>query len=179
MVRKLASRDGASRSPGRSQVALAQAQHQRAPPRASSRERYPLGGGIRPSSGQARNHHPQDGQGDGNYSELPPKHHHGLGRRRRVGVKRSTGVRLWTGAGGNDVTTSGSWRVFSAWSIAVASAGGVDISIGGEKIRLASPPHTGHPIASGAVPSARATSNAPSWSHRYSYVAMNGGPLSS
>jgi hypothetical protein len=113
------------------------------------------------------------------YSELPPKHHHGLGRRRRVGVKRSTGVRLWTGAGGNDVTTSGSWRVFSAWSIAVASAGGVDISIGGEKIRLASPPHTGHPIASGAVPSARATSNAPSWSHRYSYVAMNGGPLSS
>jgi hypothetical protein len=93
-----------------------------------------------------------------------------------VGVTGSMGVRLWAGAGGNEVTTSGSWRVFSAWSIAAASAGGVDVSIGGEKTRLASPLHTGHTIDSGAVPSGRATSNAPSWSHRYSYVAIDSGP---
>jgi hypothetical protein len=41
---------------------------------------------------------------------------HGLGRRRRVGVRGSTGVRLRAPVGGSDVTMSGSSRVFSAWS---------------------------------------------------------------
>ena len=52
-----------------------------------------------------------------------------------MGVNGSTGVRLR--AGGNDVTTSGSWALFSARSIAAPSARGVDVSIGGEKTRLA------------------------------------------
>ena len=44
--------------------------------------------------------------------------------------------------------------------------------MGGEKTRLASLLQAGHGIDAGAVPSARVTSNAPSSSHRYSYVAM-------
>ena len=70
------------------------------------------------------------------------------------------------------MTTSGSWADFSARSIAAPSARGVDVSMGGEKTRLASLPHAGQETDSGAVPSARVTSNAPSSSHRYSYVAM-------
>jgi hypothetical protein len=89
---------------------------------------------------------------------------HGLGKRLSVGVKGSTGVRLRDG--GNEVTTSGSSRVFSAWSIAATRARGEDDSIGAENTRLASLLHTGHAIDSGAVPSARVTSNTPSWSHR-------------
>jgi hypothetical protein len=38
---------------------------------------------------------------------------HGLGRRRRVGVNGSTGVRLLAPVEGTEVTTSGSWRLFS------------------------------------------------------------------
>ncbi len=89
-----------------------------------------------------------------------------------MGVNGSTGVRLRAPAGGNEVTMSGSSRVFSAWSIAATSAGGVTESIGGEKTRLASLLHAGHVTDFGAVPIARVTSNAPSWSHRYSYVAI-------
>ena len=44
--------------------------------------------------------------------------------------------------------------------------------MGGENTRLASIMHAGHGTDSGAVPSARVTSNPPSSSHRYSYVAM-------
>jgi hypothetical protein len=96
---------------------------------------------------------------------------HGLGRRRRVGVRGSTGVRLRAPVGGSEVTMSGSWRVFSAWSIAAASSTGTDDSIGLEKTRLDSLLHTGHSIDAGAVPMGRAISNAPSRSHRYSYSA--------
>ena len=67
---------------------------------------------------------------------------------------------------------SGSWRVFSSWSRAATSARGTDFSIGGEKTRLASPPHSGHGIESGALPSGTTTSKSPSWPHRYSYVAI-------
>ena len=57
---------------------------------------------------------------------------------------------------------SGSWRVFSAWSIAATSSRGADESIGFEKTRVASLAHTGQAIDAGAVPSGRVTSNAPS-----------------
>jgi hypothetical protein len=88
-----------------------------------------------------------------------------------VGVSGSTGVRLRAPVEGSEVTTSGSSRLFSAWSIAAAKARGADESMGAEKIRLASLLQTGHVIDFGAVPSGRITSNTPSWSHRYSYVA--------
>ena len=85
-----------------------------------------------------------------------------------MGVRGSTGVRLRAPAGGREVTTSGSSRVFSAWSIAAARPGGVDVSMGFEKIRLAWRSHTGHAIDAGAVPIARIASNAPCWSQLYS-----------
>lgn len=69
------------------------------------------------------------------------------------------------------MTTSGSSRLFSAWSIAANKARDPRNSMGAEKTRIASLLHTAHPIDSGAVPSGRETSNTPSWSHRYSYVA--------
>lgn len=93
---------------------------------------------------------------------------HGLGRRRSVGVSGTTGVRLRAPVGGNEVTTSGSSRLFSAWSIAAAKPGGASESIGFEKTRLASLPHAGHAIHSGGLPSGRVTSSTPSSSHRYS-----------
>ena len=74
---------------------------------------------------------------------------------------------------------SGSWRVFSSWSSAATSVRGTDFSIGGEKIRLASPRHSGHGIDAGALPSGRTTSKPPSWSHRYSYVAIETWPSQS
>ena len=88
-----------------------------------------------------------------------------------MGVSGSTGVRLRAPVGGREVTTSGASRLFSACSIAATKALGVDESMGFERTRLASLPHTGHAIDPGAVPSGRVTSNIPSWSHRYSYVA--------
>jgi hypothetical protein len=63
---------------------------------------------------------------------------------------------------------SGSWRVFSAWSIAATTSRGTNMSMGLEKTRLASLPHTGHGVDAGAVPIGRVMSNAPSCSHRYS-----------
>ena len=80
----------------------------------------------------------------------------------------STGVRWCAGAGGSDVTTSGSWRVFSSWSSAATSARGANETIGLEKTRAASLAHAGQAIDAGAVPIGRVTSNAPSRSHRYS-----------
>lgn len=85
-----------------------------------------------------------------------------------MGVNGRTGVRLRAPAGGSDVTRSGASRVFSAWSIAAASADGVDEIIGFEKIRRASRSQTGHAIDAGAVPIACIASNGPSWSQRYS-----------
>jgi hypothetical protein len=86
-----------------------------------------------------------------------------------VGVNGSTGVRLRAPVGGNEVTTSGSSRLFSAWSIAATNSRGVAESMGFENTRLPSLLQTGHVIDSGAVPSGRVTSNTtPSWSHRYS-----------
>lgn len=61
-----------------------------------------------------------------------------------MGVSGSTGVRLRAPVGGNEVTKSGSSRVFSAWSIAATSARGEDESMGVEKTRPASLLHTGH-----------------------------------
>ena len=90
-----------------------------------------------------------------------------------MGVSGSTGVRLRAPVEGNEVTTSGSSRLFSAWSIAATKARDPRESenMGIEKTRLASLPHTEHVTDSGAVPSGRVTSNTPSCSHRYSYVA--------
>ncbi len=78
----------------------------------------------------------------------------------------STGVRRRAPVGGNEVTSSGSSRLFSAWSIAATKARGVDVSIGFEKTRLAALLHTGHLLDFGAVPSGLVISNTPSWSHR-------------
>ena len=72
-----------------------------------------------------------------------------------------TGVRLRGSRGGSDVTMSGSCRVFSEWSSAATRSFGTDISIGFEKTRVASPPHSGQAIADGALPSGRVMSNAP------------------
>jgi hypothetical protein len=88
-----------------------------------------------------------------------------------VGVSGSTGVRLRAPVEGSEVTTSGSSRLFSAWSIAATKARDPRESMGIEKTRLASLLHTAHVTDSGAVPSCRVTSNTPSWLHRYSYVA--------
>lgn len=86
-----------------------------------------------------------------------------------MGVSGTVGVRWCAGARGSEVTTSGSWRVFSAWSIAATSAGGAnDDSNGVEKTRRASPWHVGQLTDVGAVPIVRSTSNAPSLSQRYS-----------
>jgi hypothetical protein len=81
----------------------------------------------------------------------------------RVGVSGSTGVRLRAPVEGSEVTTSGSWRLFSACSIAADKAvRDPHLSMGIEKTRLASLPHTEHVTDSGAVPSGRVTSNTPS-----------------
>jgi len=88
-----------------------------------------------------------------------------------VGVSGSTGVRLRAPVEGSEVTTSGSSRLFSAWSIAATKARDPRESIGIEKTRLALLLHTAHVTDSGAVPSGRVTSNTPSRPHRYSYVA--------
>ena len=80
----------------------------------------------------------------------------------------TTGVRRRRPAGGSDVTTSGSVRLFSAWSTAATSARGARRSIGDEKTRRASPRHTGHAADAGWAPSGRISSNAPSRSQRYS-----------
>jgi hypothetical protein len=83
-------------------------------------------------------------------------------------VSGSTGVRLRAPVVGREVTTSGSSRLVSAWSIAATTAGGDKESIGFEKTRLPSLPQTGQAIDVGGAPSGRATSNTPSSSHRYS-----------
>ena len=88
-----------------------------------------------------------------------------------MGVSGSTGVRLRAPVEGSEVTTSGSSRLFSAWSIAATKARDPRESIGIEKTRLALLLHTAHVTDSGAVPSGRVTSNTPSRPHRYSYVA--------
>ncbi|OGO57691.1 MAG: hypothetical protein A2Z32_06545 [Chloroflexi bacterium RBG_16_69_14] len=66
------------------------------------------------------------------------------------------------------MTTSGSSRLFSAWSIAANRARDPRNSMGAEKTRLASMPHSAHPIAAGAVPIGRDTSKTPSTTHLYS-----------
>ena len=96
---------------------------------------------------------------------------HGLGRRWRAGVILAIGVRLRAPVDGIEVTTSGSSRLFSAWSIAANRARDPRRSMGIEKARPASLLHTPHVTDSGAVPSGRVTSNTPSRSHRYSYMA--------
>ncbi len=80
----------------------------------------------------------------------------------------STGVRFRAPVEGREVTTSGSSRLCSAWSIAATTAEGDKASIGFEKTRLPSLPQTGHAIDAGGVPSGRVTSNTPCSSHRYS-----------
>jgi len=67
-------------------------------------------------------------------------------------VSGSTGVRWCAGAGGSEVTTSGSVRVFSSWSSAATSARGANESSGLENTRSASFAHTGQAIDAGAVP---------------------------
>ncbi len=89
-----------------------------------------------------------------------------------MGVSGSIGVRLRAPVEGSEVTTSGSSRHFSAWSIAATKARDPRESMGIEKTRLASLLHTAHVTDSGAVPTGRVTSNTPSCSHRYSYVAI-------
>lgn len=76
-------------------------------------------------------------------------------------------------AEGTEVTTSGSLRLFAAWSIAATTAREPRNSTGTEKTRLDSLLHTVQVADSGAVPSGRANSNTPSASHRYSYVAIH------
>ncbi len=88
-----------------------------------------------------------------------------------MGVSGSTGVRLRAPVEGSEVTTSGSSRLFSAWSIAATKARDPRGSMGIEKTRLDSLLHTAHATDSGAAPNGRVTSNTPSRSHRYSYVA--------
>ena len=66
------------------------------------------------------------------------------------------------------MTTSGSVRLFSAWSIAATSARGARLSIGEEKTRRASARHTGHAADAGWAPSGLSSSNGPSRSQRYS-----------
>jgi len=85
-----------------------------------------------------------------------------------VGVSGRTGVRLCAALCGSDVTTSGSVRLFSAWSIAATKWRGASESMGFENTRLASSPHTGHGIDFGCAPIGRMSSNGPSASHRYS-----------
>lgn len=85
-----------------------------------------------------------------------------------MGVSGSTGVRLRAPVEGKEVTTSGSSRLFSAWSIAATRAGGENESMGFENTRPASLPHTGHALDFGDPPSGRVTSNTPSSPHRYS-----------
>ena len=79
-----------------------------------------------------------------------------------MGVSGSTGVRLLLPVEGTEVTTSGSWRLFSAWSIAANKAVRDPLlTMGTEKTRLASVPHTKHVADSGAIPSGRVISNTP------------------
>lgn len=85
-----------------------------------------------------------------------------------MGVNGRTGVRLRGSARGSEETRSGSSRVFSAWSIAATSPGGVRVSIGFEKTRRAARSHIGQAIEAGAVPIARIASNEPCRSQRYS-----------
>jgi len=95
--------------------------------------------------------------------------HQGRGSRARVGVSGSTFVRLRAPADGTDVTTSGSWALFSARSIAPNRAGrDPQRIIGAETILLAGPPQSAHGTDSGAVPIGLTTSNTPSYSHSYS-----------
>jgi hypothetical protein len=72
---------------------------------------------------------------------------------------------LCAGAGGKDVTTSGSWRLFSALSIAATTARGASDNMGAVKTRLPSRPQTGHDAEAGGAPSGARTSNAPSSPH--------------
>ena len=78
-----------------------------------------------------------------------------------MGVSGITGVRLRAPVEGSELTTSGSSRLFSAWSIAANRARDPRKSMGAEKTRLASLVHTVHVTDSGAVPSGRVTSNTP------------------
>jgi len=87
-------------------------------------------------------------------------------------VRGSTGVRRRDPAGGNEVTTSGSWRLFSARSMAATTARGAIESMGLEKIRLASRRQIGHATDFGGAPTRPFTSNPPSCSHRYSKTAI-------
>jgi len=98
---------------------------------------------------------------------------YGLGSRASAGVILATRAGLRAPVEGSDVTTSGSCALFSACSIAADQAErDVHMTMGIETIRLASLPHAGHAADSGAVPSGRDISNTPSWSHRYSYMAI-------
>ena len=74
----------------------------------------------------------------------------------------ATGVRRRAPVDGSDLTTSGSSRLFSAWSIAASTARDPRKSRGIEKTRVASLLHTVQATDTGAVPNGRITSKTPS-----------------
>ena len=70
--------------------------------------------GHRPANNEAAEDVEDKLEAFGNSDRELNRHRHGLGRRRRAGVSGSTGVRFFLPVGGSEVTTSGSWRLFSA-----------------------------------------------------------------
>jgi len=94
---------------------------------------------------------------------------HGLGRLRSAGVICAVVMRRPGPADGSELTTSGSYRLFSACAIAADQALRVDvITIGAEMTRREGSPQTAQATVSGAVPSGRWMSKLPCVSHRYS-----------
>jgi hypothetical protein len=76
------------------------------------------------------------------------------------------------------VTTSGSYRLFSARSIAAVKAtGALFLIIGTDIILTALAPHTEQMMDSGASPIGRLISITPSCWHWYSYVAISFLPI--
>jgi hypothetical protein len=91
---------------------------------------------------------------------------YGRGSFRNSGVMRACGRRIPDG--GRDVTTSGSWRLFSALSMAENSDERRPLStIGADSIRWAWLPQLGQGALDGALPSRRVMLNAPSAWHWY------------
>ncbi len=94
---------------------------------------------------------------------------HGRGRLRSAGVICAVVIRRPGPVEGSELTTSGSYRLFSAYAIAADQALRLDVStIGAEMIRREAPPQTTQATDSGAVPSGRWMSKLPSVSQRYS-----------
>ena len=92
---------------------------------------------------------------------------YGRGSFRNSGVMRTCGRR--TPDGGSDVTTSGSWRLFSALSMAENSDERRSLStIGADSMRWAWPPQLGQRARDGALPRRRMMLKAPWVWHRYS-----------